>query len=110
MTSEAVFRYEIQESGDEHSGFVTRITCHGRLVNETSNEVKNLVKPLIMRGGKIVLDFADLNYLDSSGLGALVGLKVSAIKEGYCKLELENLSPRLKELLRLSSLTQLFSS
>jgi hypothetical protein len=35
---------------------------------------------------------------------------VSALKEGYIKLELLNLSPRVKELLRLSNLTQLFSS
>jgi anti-anti-sigma factor len=51
-----------------------------------------------------------VSYVDSSGLGTLVGLKVSALKEGYCKLELFNLSPRVKELLRLSNLTQLFSS
>jgi anti-anti-sigma factor len=48
--------------------------------------------------------------MDSSGLGTLVGLKVSALREGYCKLELVNLSARVKELLRLSNLTQLFAS
>jgi len=48
--------------------------------------------------------------MDSLGLGTLVGLKVSAINEGYCKLKLENLSPRLQELLKLTSLTSLFSS
>jgi anti-anti-sigma factor len=57
-----------------------------------------------------VLDLTDLAYLDSSGLGTLVGLKVSAAKEGYCRLELVNLSSRVKELLRLSNLTQLFAS
>jgi anti-anti-sigma factor len=57
-----------------------------------------------------VLDLTDVTYMDSSGLGTLVGLKVSAMKEGYVKLELVNLSQRVKELLRLSNLTQLFSS
>jgi anti-anti-sigma factor len=61
-------------------------------------------------GGHIVLDLTDVSYVDSSGLGTLVGLKVSAVKEGYCKLELVNLSSRVKELLRLSNLTQLFAS
>jgi hypothetical protein len=37
-------------------------------------------------------------------------LKVSAINEGYCQLRLENLTPRLQELLKLTNLTKLFSS
>jgi anti-sigma B factor antagonist len=108
--AEPIFHYEVQKSGDESTGAVTTILCHGRLVSETSGQLKEVVKPLIPLGGRIVLDLSDVNYMDSSALGALVGLKVSAIKEGYCRLELLNLSPRLKELLRLSNLTQLFSS
>ena len=44
------------------------------------------------------------------GLGALVGLKASAIGKGYCTLVLEHLTPRVQELLRLTSLTELFKS
>jgi anti-anti-sigma regulatory factor len=47
--------------------------------------------------------------VDSSGLGTLVGLKVSAVGAGYCTLECANLSPRVQELLRLTKLTHLFS-
>ena len=47
--------------------------------------------------------------MDSAGLGVLVGLKISAIGAGYCTLEFTNLSPRVKELLHLTKLTQLFS-
>ncbi len=57
-----------------------------------------------------MLDFTDLEYLDSSGLGALVGLKVSAINRGLCVLELVNLTPRVKKLLSMTNLLQLFSS
>jgi len=106
-TPEAVFYYEVQKSGDENTGPVTTIICHGRVTSETASQLKEVVKPLIALGGRIVLDLTDLSYMDSSGLG---GLKVSALREGYCKLELVNLSPRVKELLRLSNLTQLFSS
>jgi anti-sigma B factor antagonist len=109
-TPEALFQYEVQKSGNESTGPVTTIVCHGKVVNETSGQLKEVVKPLIPLGGRIVLDLTDVNYMDSTGLGALVGLKVSALREGYCKLELVNLSPRVKELLRLSNLTQLFSS
>ena len=79
-------------------------------MNQSTTQVKELVKPLIARGGRIVIDLADLNYMDSSGLGALVGLKVSALHQGLCKLELENLTPRIKDLLSMANLTQLFSS
>jgi anti-sigma B factor antagonist len=109
-TPEAVFHYEIEKSGDETTGPITTIVCHGRVVSETGGQVKEVVKPLIPLGGRIVLDLTDVNYVDSSGLGTLVGLKVSALKEGYCKLELVNLSSRVKELLRLSNLTNLFAS
>ena len=109
-TPEAVFHYEVQKSEDETTGPITTILCHGRLVGQTAGQIKEVVKPLIPLGGRIVLDLTDVSYLDSSGLGTLVGLKVSALKEGYCKLELVNLSPRVKELLSLSNLTQLFAS
>jgi|ERR1700728_4776750 anti-anti-sigma factor len=104
---DASFHYEVEESQDARGWKTTTIHCHGRLVNQTAGQVKELVKPLIANGGRIVLDFGDLEYLDSSGLGALVGLKVSALHQGLCKLELENLSPRLKDLLKTTNLTQL---
>jgi anti-anti-sigma factor len=111
MAPETFFHYEIENSGDDDPGKkLTTIRCHGRLVAGNSSEISDAVKPLIPLGGRIVIDLADLNYLDSSGLGALVGLKVSALNQGYCILELANLTPRVLDLLRLTSLTQLFSS
>jgi anti-anti-sigma factor len=72
--------------------------------------LKNTVKELIPQAGTIVLDFADVQYLDSSGLGVLVGLKASAMREGQCRLMLENLSPRVKDLLSLTNVASLFAS
>jgi anti-sigma B factor antagonist len=110
-TAEAapLFTYEIAGTGDEKDGYHTTITCHDKLTTETADEVKTLVKPSIARGGRIVLDFTDVTQVDSSGLGTLVGLKVSAVNSGYCTLELKNLSQRVQELLSLTKLTQLFS-
>ena len=105
------FTYEVEKSRDEILGVnVTTIKCHGRLVSENSGEIKNLVKPIIGQGGHIRIDLGDLGYLDSSGLGALVGLKVSALNKGLCRLELVNLTPRVKDLLSLANLSNLFSS
>ena len=105
----AAFHYEIAETEDASKYITTTITCHGKLVSDNTAEIRQLVQPLIQRGGKIVLDFDELEYLDSSGLGALVGLKVSAIHQGLCVLELVNLTPRIKRLLSLTNLLQLFS-
>jgi anti-anti-sigma factor len=111
MSGHEGFHYEIEKSTDPATGTATTtIHCHGRLVATTANGLKDLVKPIIPEGGHIVLDFADLAYMDSSGLGTLVGLKATAVKEGYCRLILENLTPRVKELLSLTNLLGMFSS
>jgi anti-anti-sigma factor len=105
------FQYEIEKSPDDQQGNkVTTIKCHGRLISENSNEIKELVKPLIPLGGRIIIDLGDLTFLDSSGLGALVGLKVTAVKQGLVRLEFANMTPRVLELLRISNLMQTFSS
>ena len=49
-------------------------------------------------------------YVDSSGLGTLVGLKVSAGSAAYCSLEFINFSPHVKELLQLTKLGQLLGA
>ena len=107
---ESVFSYEVEESGNPTTGHITRIACHGKVINQTSGELKDLVKPLIARGGQITLDFAEVTHVDSSGLGTLVGLKVSAVGAGYCTLEMVNLSQRVQDLLKLTKLTQMFTS
>jgi|SRR5580698_753209 anti-anti-sigma factor len=109
MTQGSSFRYELEVTEDETKWQTTTIRCHGRLVSDNASQMKELVKPLISQGGRIILDFGDLEYMDSSGLGALVGLKVSAIHQGLCKLELENLTPRVRELLTMTNLKALFA-
>jgi anti-anti-sigma factor len=101
---------DVAQTIDPAGGRVNAVTCHGQLVSCTSGKIKDVVKPLIDGGGRIILDFNDVNYVDSMGLGVLVGLKVSAIGKGYCTLEFVNLSKRVQELLRLTNLTDLFKS
>jgi anti-anti-sigma factor len=104
------FSYDLENSQDEFSNRVTKINCHGRLVSETAPQLKDVVKQRIPEGGRILINLADVQHLDSIGLGTLVGLKVSAVNAGYCTLELINLSPRIANLLRITKLTQLFAS
>ena len=111
MTTEsaAPLSFEVEESVDEKNWKRTTITCHGRLVSDTAAPLKDLVKPLIEQGGHIVIDCGDIAHVDSSGLGVLVALKVSAIHQTACTLELVHLSDRVLELLRLTHLNRLFS-
>jgi len=112
MTPSESFHCEVEKlkDKDEQGDQVTTVKCHGRLIAETAGKMKDAVKPLIPLGGRIVVDLSDVNYLDSAGLGALVGLKASAINQGYCILEFANMTPRILELLRITHLMQLFSS
>jgi anti-anti-sigma factor len=99
------FSYEVQVVGD-----AATITCHGRIVAGTANELKELVKPMIPKVRRIILDLSDVSFIDSSGLGTLVGLKVSAASAAYTSLELINFSPLVKELLHTTKLSDLFAS
>lgn len=112
MPAEDSFHCELDKSKDkdEHGNQLTTVICHGRLVSDTASDLKAAVRPLIPLGGSIVIDMGDVSYLDSSGLGALVGLKASAIRQGLCILELANMTSRVLELLRITRLTQMFSS
>ena len=94
---------------DENGNEVTIIKCHGELVLETVGKMKELINPLIRNGSRIILDLAAVKHLDSAGLGSLVGLKASVIKQERCILELANLTPGIVELLRITHLTHMFS-
>lgn len=99
------FHYEVEKSKNESTGIeTTTFHCHGKLESSTAPAFKEAVKPLIGHGGHIVLDLADVHYVDSSGLGVLVGLKATALHMGYCRLILENLTPRVQDLLSLTKL------
>ena len=112
MARDGSFHCELEKSkdNDENGNPVTTIKCHGELVSHTVGKIKEVVRPLILLGGRIIIDLGDVKHLDSSGLGTLVGLKTSAINQGQCSLELANLTPGVQELLRITHLTQMFSS
>lgn len=110
MTPEPLFHYDVEESEDKFKLRVVTIKCYGRLVSETAGQLREVVQPLINEGGQsIVLDFSNLVFVDSSGLGVLVGLKVSAVNKGLVKLEVVDLTPRVLDLLRITRLTELFA-
>jgi anti-sigma B factor antagonist len=83
------------------------VRCSGRIISATSANLQTTVRNLIPQTGRIVLDLTDVSYMDSSGLGAIVGIYVSARRQ-ECELKLINLNQRLKELFRLTKLAKVF--
>ena len=94
---------EIDRAGD-----VTIVRCRGQLVFGVTDILSTQVRKLIPTSKRIVLDLSDLTFMDSSGLGTLVRLYVSA-KSAGCELQLINLRKRIEELLALTNLLSVFS-
>jgi anti-sigma B factor antagonist len=87
----------------------TTIRCVGRLVSDTCEQLQHTVRDLIPTTKLLVLDFSGVNYIDSSALGAVVGLFVSAKRAG-CQLKLNNLTPRVKEIFTMTRLMDVLES
>jgi len=84
------------------------VHCTGRITSDTTELLKKTVKPLLSQGTRVALDLANVSYMDSSGLGTIVGLYASA-KAASCELKLVNLSGRLKDLLTITHLGMLMT-
>src|ERR1039458_3243305 len=81
------------------------VRCSGRIPVENAAQLRDTARQLIAESKRLVLDFSDLNYLDSSGLGMIVGVYISAQK-ARCQLKVINLSPRVKEIFTLTRLDE----
>jgi anti-sigma B factor antagonist len=84
----------------------TTVHCGGRITMETAQSLRATVQPLFSDSTTVVLDLINVGYVDSSGLGAIVGLCTSA-KAANCELKLVNLNRRLKESLNMARVNEL---
>jgi anti-sigma B factor antagonist len=77
-------------------------------LGEGTSKLRKLIHDLLDAGNKkIVLNLAEVYYVDSSGLGELVAAHTSATREG-CKLKLMKLAPRVQDVMQLTKLHQIF--
>ncbi|MFZ0287970.1 MAG: STAS domain-containing protein [Candidatus Sulfotelmatobacter sp.] len=81
------------------------VRCSGRITMENADQLRDTARKLIAESKRLVLDLSDVSYLDSSGLGMIVGVYISA-KKARCQLKLINLSPRVKEIFTLTRLDE----
>ena len=76
---------------------------------EASNVIdfREAVMGLLKEGDKVVLDLGNVNFMDSSGLGAIVALGKS-LAEGGGELKLANITPQVRTVFELTRLHQAF--
>jgi anti-sigma B factor antagonist len=89
---------------------VSVVSYDGRIVlGPESSALRERVKSLLAEGKKkIVLNMSNVTYIDSSGLGMLVALHVSARGQG-AEMHLSNLGEKFQDVLQLTRLLTVFS-
>jgi anti-anti-sigma factor len=88
-------------------GGIVLMECQGKLILETALQLKEAVKKIIPHEKRITLDMGGVTRVDSSGLGVLVGLYVTAQKAN-CELKLVNMTKQIRELLGVTNLLSVF--
>ncbi len=87
---------------------VTVVYCSGRIVfGEEAAELRERIKEMLATIRQIVLNLGGVSYIDSGGLGTLVGLYTSARASGG-EIKLANLTQRVQDQLQITKLVTVF--
>ena len=79
----------------------------GKINAAATGLLQTTVRGLIPGSKRIVLDLTGVDYIDSSGLGALVSVYMAA-RNANCELEISNPKPRVRDLLSITKLASVF--
>ena len=96
---------------ERQSGSVTVLDLSGKVtLGEDSTLLKDKLQSLLHQGRKnIILNLAQVSYVDSAGLGALVSAYTTVTREGG-SLKLVNVTKRLQDLLSITKLLTVFET
>ena len=84
------------------------VVLRGEIGTETVNQFKERIDQLVDDGkNRLVMDFQEINYLNSMGLG-VVAATLKRVKKNKGDLKLVRLSPAVQELFELTRLTKVF--
>ncbi|SRR5581483_3103152 len=87
---------------------VSIVDCRGRLLfGDESGALRDTVKNLLAESKSIIINLGETTYIDSGGLGTLVGLYTSAQNSGGM-VKLTNLQQRVTDLLQVTKLLTVF--
>src|SRR5687768_10622485 len=79
-------------------------------LGEASSELRDTVRQTLAAGHKaILLDLGGVGYIDSAGLGELVGCYATATNQG-ASLKLLNLQKKVQGLMQITKLTTVFET
>jgi len=97
------------KAGSRQVDGVTIVDLSGRIVlGEATTTLREMLQNLLSQGQKkILLNLAEISYIDSSGLGALVsGYTTLSGQQG--QLKLLNLTKKVHDLLQITKLLTVF--
>jgi anti-sigma B factor antagonist len=88
---------------------VTVLTLAGRVtLGEESNQLRTHFKDVLARGkNRLIVDLAEVDYIDSAGLGTLVAGYTTASSQG-ANVKLANLTKKFREQLNITKLVTVF--
>jgi anti-sigma B factor antagonist len=88
---------------------VTILDVSGRIVlGDEIGQLRDAVRSLVTEGKKkIILNLADVDYIDSSGVGELVGC-FTTVRNAGGELKLLNLSQKVHDVLHVTKLYTVF--
>jgi anti-sigma B factor antagonist len=88
---------------------VTVVDVSGRItLGEGCSQLRELIRNEVSRGNKkVLLNLADVTYIDSSGIGELVSAYTAVTNQGGA-LKLLNLTKKVHDLLQITKLYTVF--
>jgi len=87
---------------------ITVVSCEGRIVlGDEAAGLRDTLKRALSSSRQIVLNLEGVSYIDSSGLGTLVGVYSSA-RAGGADIKLGGLGERLRDVLQVTKLVTVF--
>ena len=87
---------------------VTIVSCQGRIMfGEEATELREDLKRVLASTRQVVLNLSGVTYIDSGGLGTLVGVYSSARAAG-AEIKLTGLGQRLRDVLQITKLVTVF--
>lgn len=90
------------------------ITIIGELDHHSSDEIRNKIDDRIERGGykKVILDFSNVTFMDSSGIGVIIGRykKLKLLKSNLCIANVNNSIKKVFELSGIFKIIEVYGS
>ncbi len=86
------------------------VDCGGKIVfGEETTFLRDRVKEALSESKQVVINLKNVNYIDSSGVGTLVGLHASVQSAGG-HLKLAGLTGRVRDVLVITKLATIFET